>query len=195
MSEEDQWGETANLYAVGSGKDEDRGEVLGSADATLYRALAARANYLAQDRPDLQYAVKEIARRMARPTGSDWVLLKRLARYLLHAPRGIFRYYWQDMPKEIDTFTDSDWAGCKATARSTSGGVAKVGWHTVKTWSTTQSVVALSSGEAELYSLTKGAAQALGLMALARDLGISIGGRVHTDASAALGIVQREGLG
>ena len=52
------------------------------AEARLFRACSARANYLAQDRPDLQYAVKEIARRMARPTGKDWILLKRLARYL-----------------------------------------------------------------------------------------------------------------
>ncbi len=58
-----------------------------------------------------------------------------------------------------------------------------------------KTIVALSSGEAELYSLTKGAAQTLGLMSLAMDFGISANGRLHTDASAALGIVQREGLG
>ena len=55
--------------------------------------------------------------------------------------------------------------------------------------------MALSSGEAELYSLVKGAAQTLGLISLARDFGIQLEGRVHTDASAALGIVSRQGLG
>ena len=164
-------------------------------EASVFRALAARANYLAQDRPDVQYAVKEIARRMASPTGRDWALLKRLARYLLGAPRGILHFYWQDVPTQFDVFVDSDWAGCKATGRSTSGGAARFGWHTIKSWSTTQTVVALSSGEAELYSLTKGAAQTLGLMSLARDLGVTASGRLHTDANAALGIIQREGLG
>ncbi len=173
----------------------DAGEALGSADATVFRALAARANYLAQDRPDIQYAVKEIARRMSRPTGRDWILLKRLARYLLGAPRGVLKYYWQDMPSRFDVFVDSDWAGCKATARSTNGGAARFGWHTIKTWSSTQTIVALSSGEAELYSLTKGAAQTLGLLSLAADFGISAEGQLHTDATATLGIVQREGLG
>ena len=62
------------------------------------------------------------------------------------------------------------------------------GWHTVKTWSTTQAIVAMSSGESELYSLTKGAAQALGLMALAANFGVCLESRVHTDASATLGI-------
>ncbi len=99
------------------------------------------------------------------------------------------------MPIQVDTFVDSDWAGCKATARSTSGGAARLGWHPVKTWSTTQTVVAMSSGEAELYSLTKGAAQTLGLISLGRDLGIQLSGLLHTDASATLGIVSREGLG
>ena len=69
------------------------------------------------------------------------------------------------------------------------------GWHTIKTWSTTQTTVAMSSGEAGLYSLTKGAAQALGLMSLARDLGVESKAVLHTDANAALGIVAREGLG
>ena len=53
----------------------------------------------------------------------------------------------------------------------------------------------MSSGESELYSLTKGVAQALGLMALAPDFGIQLEARAHTDASATLGIINRKGLG
>ena len=44
--------------------------------------MAARANYLAADRPDIQYSVKEICRRMAKPVESDWKKLIRLARYI-----------------------------------------------------------------------------------------------------------------
>ena len=69
------------------------------------------------------------------------------------------------------------------------------GYHPIKSWCTTQTVVALSSGEAELYALTKGAAQTLGLISLARDFGYEVRGTIHSDASAALGIVAREGLG
>ena len=53
-------------------------------------------------------------------------------------------------------------------------------------WSTTQAVVAMSSGESELYSLTKGSAQALGLLSLAADLGLYRNARLHTDASEPL---------
>ena len=169
--------------------------VLPADEASQYRALAARANYLALDRPDIQYAVKEAARRMATPTGEDWTLLKRIARYLVGAPRAVTKYYWQELPDKIDTYVDSDWAACRSTGRSTSGGAMTLGYHTIKTWSTTQAVVAMSSGEAELYALTKGAAQTLGLISLAKDLGYNFNGKVNSDANAALGIIQREGLG
>ena len=53
----------------------------------------------------------------------------------------------------------------------------------------------MSSGESELYRLNKGAAQALGIMALAIDFGIELEARVHTDASATLGVINRKGLG
>ena len=57
------------------------GNPLAPADATLYRALAARLNYLALDRHDIQYATKEIARHMANSTEGNWFLMKRLGRY------------------------------------------------------------------------------------------------------------------
>ena len=71
----------------------------------------------------------------------------------------------------------------------------RVGWHTIKTWSSTQATLALSSGESELYAMTKGSSQALGLLSLARDSGMQLNAKIHTDASATLGIVNREGLG
>ena len=70
-----------------------------------------------------------------------------------------------------------------------------IGSHVVKSWSTTQATVALSSGEAELYALVKGAAQSLGLLALASDMGHDMHATVHSDSSAAIGITQRKGLG
>ena len=39
---------------------------------TVFRAIAARANYLSADRPDCQYAAKEICRWMSSPTNCRW---------------------------------------------------------------------------------------------------------------------------
>ena len=56
------------------------------AEETRYRAIAARANYLAADRADFQYAAKEICRFMAHPTELGWKALKRLGGTLQVAP-------------------------------------------------------------------------------------------------------------
>ena len=170
-------------------------DLLNAQDARAFRGLTARLNYLAQDRPDLQFAAKEVSRRMARPSDKDWALLKHVGRYLVGAPRAVQKFEWQVQPEAYDTFVDSDWAGCSSTCRSTSGGAVRLGWHTVRTWSSTQATVAMSSAEAELFSLTKGTATTLGLMSVARDLGMQLNATVHSDASAALAIAQRQGLG
>ena len=66
---------------------ESPGRELEGHEATMYRAIVARANYLSQDRSDIQYAVKELSRSMSSPTVSDWNALKRLGRYLLNKER------------------------------------------------------------------------------------------------------------
>ena len=55
--------------------------------------------------------------------------------------------------------------------------------------------MALSSGESELYATLKAAAETLGMMSMMKDLGWQVAGEIWGDASAALGIIQRKGLG
>ena len=147
-------------------------EELSPAEATSFRALAARANYLAQDRPDIAFAAKELCREFAKPSKSSYLKLKRLARYLLGKPRLIWKYDYQDSTTQLRVFVDTDFAGCHKTRRSTSGGCGLIGSHLIKAWSTTQTTIALSSGEAELTGIVKGAAQAMGLRSVAQDLGM-----------------------
>ena len=110
--------------------EEEEEKFLEGEAATEYRALAASANYLALDRPDIQYAVKELCRAMSKPTVGDRKKLERLGRYLIGKPRVIAKYEYQDRTVHADGFTDSDWAGCRRTAKSTSGGVIRVELHT-----------------------------------------------------------------
>ena len=69
------------------------------------------------------------------------------------------------------------------------------GGTAVRGWSTTQSVIALSSGEAEYYAALKGASVALGFQSMLADLGITAKITLYTDSSAARGIIHRAGLG
>jgi hypothetical protein len=161
----------------------------------MYRALAARCNYLSQDRPDIAFSSKELCREFSIPNKASFQKLKRLARYLCGLPRLCYTYRWQAMPEVLDVYVDTDFAGCQSTRRSTSGGVALIGKCLIKHWSKTQTTISLSSGEAELHGIAYGAAQALGLQSLLRDLGWSLKIRLHSDATAAIGICRRKGLG
>jgi hypothetical protein len=186
------------LSTPGSAEDKrDPGgeEALNPHEATAFRRSAAMGIYMAQDRGDISYASKEIARGMATPTLKDAIKLKKLIRYLLGAKRRATLFRWQDPPCMIDGFTDSDWAGCPKTRRSTSGGVLLHGQHLVHHWSSTQTVVALSSMEAELNAIVKGVAEVLGLRNLLAECGRPMKAVIHTDSSAANGVVHRQGSG
>ena len=124
-------------------------KALEGATATLYRSMVMRLNYLAQDRPDIQFACKELARGMSSPTEGNWQQLKRLGRYLLLRPRMVMNYDYQSVSTFLDSRVDTDHAGCLKTRKSTNGGALTLGNHCIRSWSTTQSVIALSSGEAE----------------------------------------------
>ena len=174
---------------------EEESKPLNAAAAVGYRALAARANYLAMDRADIQYATKEVCREMSAPTTGGNRKMKRLARYLISKPRVVSSFGFQGEPGEVLGYSDSDWAGCKRTARSTSGGVLMVGEHCLKSWSSTQKSVTLSSGEAELVAAVKCCTEVLGLIQLAGDWGLDMEGRVMVDSSAAVGIATRKGNG
>jgi hypothetical protein len=170
-------------------------EELSAEQSTAYRATTARGNFLVADRPDIAFAVKELCRGMAKPSARDAEALKRLGRYLLGCPRVVVHFEWQHDPQELSVMTDSDWAGCVKTRRSTSGGVIMRGSHLIKQWSSTQATVALSSAEAELISIVKGAAEGMGVRSLLRDLGSECEVVLSADASAAIGICRRTGIG
>ena len=161
---------------------------------TAFRGIAARGNYLAADRPDVQYATKEICRWMAKPSEAGVGSLKRLGRYLEGHKRLIMEFPFQDADT-VDIYSDTDWSGCIRTRKSTSGGCLMIGKHLVKSWSSTQGPISLSSGEAEFYGVVKASGVALGYQALLRDLGVQLPLRVWTDSSATMGICSRQGLG
>ena len=70
-----------------------------------------------------------------------------------------------------------------------------LGSHCVKNWSSTQAIIALSSGEAEFYGVVKASSVGLGCQAMLRDMSHQTELHVHTDAVAAQGIASRTGLG
>lgn len=170
-------------------------EKLDGSKHVSYRAIVAIANYLAPGRPDIAFAVKEFARSMSGPCCGDWERPKRLARYLKGRPRVVKKFAWQRHVGPLTIYTDADWVGDMKTRKSTPGGCTMIGGHLLKAWSKTETLVALSSGESELYATLRAALGGLGMQSVAKDLGIDLRGEVWGDASAAIGMINRRGLG
>jgi len=163
--------------------------------ATKFRRAAARMNYIALDRPDMSFTSKELSRSMSKPLEGDIIRMKRAIRYLRGHGRMKIFYEWQGEERGLTTYTDSDWAGCRRTRRSTSGGAILRGSHLITHWSSTQTTVALSSAEAELNAIVKGASETMGIMNLCKEMGDDVKGQIVTDSSAANGIAHRTGAG
>ena len=68
-----------------------------------YRSVVMRAAYLSQDRPDLSYSTKELARDTQEPTEQSMTNLKRLGRYLEKRPRLIQLFVEQTSTASVAT--------------------------------------------------------------------------------------------
>ena len=177
---------------VGSAAEQSEGEEeLSKDDAFRFRSLPARCDVLSMVRPDLQYACKGICCRMSSPRSRDWMLLKKLARHLMKHRRIAIDFWFQNDANFADRYSDSDYARCKATRKSTNEGCMMMGTHTVRTCSSTQAVVAVSSGEAEFYAVVRCVCELLGLQGLLRDLGMPMNIQCLTNPSAETSIPKR----
>ena len=169
---------------------------LDAAEASRFRHLAGTALYLSLDRPSIQYALSEITAGMAKPCEIHMLRLKRLGRYLLKFPTETWLFALQEEPEEFQVYTDSDWASDAVTRRSMSCHMERFGEHLLDSGCAKQSTVALSSGEAEYYSLTRGAAIGLLTKHILQCVGFNRVKQVMlTDSTAAKGIAQRSGTG
>ena len=145
--------EVDNLLVVDSSPDAPELRLLDREEMRSYRSAVARCNYLAQERFEIAFTVKELCLAMAKPTVSDAKAITRLCRFLKGVPRLVQRIPFSDHPPStVEVYVDSDWAGCRRSRKSTSGGVLLFGGAAVRGWSSNQSVIALSSGEAEYYA-------------------------------------------
>ena len=83
-------------------------------DKTMFRSAVESLQYLStMTRPDIAYAVSNVAKFCTKPTKEHWTAVKRIARYLKGTPNHGLLYKSQP---SVDSsafvgFSDSDWAG------------------------------------------------------------------------------------
>ncbi|RVW71473.1 Retrovirus-related Pol polyprotein from transposon TNT 1-94 [Vitis vinifera] len=142
-------------------------------DKGRYQRLVGKLIYLSHTRPNIGFSVSVVSQFMNNPTEKHMTAVIRILRYLKMTPgKGLF--FQRTTKKEIEIFSDADWAGSVTDRRSTSGYCSFV-WGNLVTWrSKKQSVVARSSAEAEFRAMTQGICEGIWLNRLLEELRVPL---------------------
>eukprot|EP00268_Persea_americana_P050874 TRINITY_DN5577_c0_g1_i2.p1 TRINITY_DN5577_c0_g1~~TRINITY_DN5577_c0_g1_i2.p1 ORF type:complete len:317 (-),score=19.16 TRINITY_DN5577_c0_g1_i2:294-1244(-) len=139
-------------------------------DATLYRRLVGSLIYLTITRPDISYAVNLVSQFMTQPRHLHLVAVKRILRYVLHTPsRGLF--FPVGNSTSLIAYSDSDWAGCPNSRRSTTGWCMFLGDSLISWKCTKQDKVPKSSTEAKYRAMSAATSEIVWLWGLLFELG------------------------
>nr|GEY54194.1 copia protein [Tanacetum cinerariifolium] len=157
-------------------------------DATKYHSMIGALMYLTSSRPDIVPATCVCARYQAHPTKKHLQEVKRIFRYL----RGTVNtglWYTKDSGFELTGFSDVDYAGCKDTFKSTSGGAQFLGEKLVSWSSKKQDCTSLSTAKSEYVSLSACCAQVLWMRTQLTDYGYHFNKiLIYCDSKSAIAI-------
>ncbi|RVW64339.1 Retrovirus-related Pol polyprotein from transposon RE1 [Vitis vinifera] len=160
-------------------------------DKGRYQRLVGRLIYLSHTRPDISFAVSMVSQFMNNPTEEHQEAVYRILRYLKMTPgKGLF--FKRVASRDVEIFSDADWAGSLTDRRSTSGYCTYV-WGNLVTWrSKKQSVVARSSAEAEVRAMAHGICEGIWLKRLLEELQLAPHGpmKLMCDNQAAISIAK-----
>nr|GEV06132.1 retrovirus-related Pol polyprotein from transposon TNT 1-94 [Tanacetum cinerariifolium] len=157
-------------------------------DATKYHSMIGAIMYLTSSRPNIVHATCVFARYQAYPTEKHLKEVKRIFHYL----RGTINmglWYTKDFGFELTGFLDVDYAGCKDTFKSTSGGAKFLGEKLVSWSSKKQDYTSLSTAESEYVSLSACCAQVLWMRTQLTDYGYQFDKiPIYCDSKSAIAI-------
>ncbi|KAH9766026.1 Integrase catalytic domain-containing protein [Citrus sinensis] len=120
-------------------------------------------------RPDIAQAVGAVSRYMANPGGEHWIAVKRILRYIRGTSDVALCYGGSEFT--VKGYVDSDFAGDLDKRKSTTGYVFTFAGAAVSWVSKLQTVVALSTTEAEYMAATQACKEAIWIQRLLEELG------------------------
>ncbi|GKD99133.1 hypothetical protein Tco_1383030 [Tanacetum coccineum] len=103
-------------------KDEEAIDV----DVHLYRSMIGSLMYVTASRPDIMFAVRACSRFQVTPKTSHLSAVKRIFRYLKGKPK-IGLWYPRESTFDLESYSDSDYAGENLDRKSTTGGCQFLG--------------------------------------------------------------------
>jgi hypothetical protein len=158
--------------ASDEGSDSESSSSSSELSLSNYRSAVGMLGYAAlATRPDVAHAYSMAARQQQNPTKKDLLAIAHTFRYLLGTASLPLRFSNDDSAgSQLVAYSDADWAGDAADARSTSGILLKLGGAAVSWSSTKQSNVALSSSEAEYIAASETAREVVAMRILLAEL-------------------------
>ncbi|GKE79872.1 hypothetical protein Tco_1549872 [Tanacetum coccineum] len=115
--------------------------------------------YLTSSRPDIMFVVCGCARFRVTPKVLHLHAVKRIFRYLKGQPK-LGLWYPMDSPFDLESFSDSDYAGASLDRKSTTGGCQFLGKRLISWQYKKQTIVANSTTEAEYVAAANYCGQA-----------------------------------
>jgi len=173
-----------------------------------YRSLIGSLSYLANvSRPDIANSIRTLSRVLDCPTSQHWNAAIRVLRYLKGtASLGLkFSKIVKDaiqeskemkIEHEIEAFCDASWINPQERNKGVSGYLIKFDGHLI-TWSSkTQTIMALSTTEAEFEALTKTSREIKWLISLTKEMRIKVKLPIliHCDNQAVISTVGHSGV-
>ena len=141
-----------------------------STDREQFQSAVGSLLYLStMTRPDITYAVSNVAKFCANPAKEHWTAVKRIMRYLV-GTMYLGLLYKKNELKSCVEFSDVDWAGDLDDRKSTSGYIFQLSGAAISWRSKKQACVALSTAEAEYIALASAAQEAVWVRQLLTDL-------------------------
>ena len=120
-------------------------------------------------RPDITFAVNRASRHMENPTKLHWNAVKRIFKYI-KGTSGYGLTFSKDNPKDVKAFSDADYANDVETRKSTTGYVILWGSSVISWCSQRQSVVTLSTTDAEYIAACQTAREIMWVKKLLNEL-------------------------
>eukprot|EP00971_Amphidinium_carterae_P349578 6491090-Amphidinium_carterae.1 len=174
-------------------------EFISDEDHKIYRSVFGRLQFASPRRPDLLFTLKELGRGLAKPTKGHWKLMKHVMRYIHGCSETVLVHVSKRTARGVlRAQADSDWAGCRSTRRSTSCGMIWWSGVLISSYARTQrlqSTIATSSAESEYYGACACASEAVYVKELLRFIGEETQIHLELDASSAISMGSRVGLG
>jgi len=89
-------------------------------DPTHYRSIVGKLVYLTVSKPNIIFVVNSLSQNMVKPKEKDLNAAHKVPRYIKQSP-GSAILFSASTTSGLRAFSDSDWASCPSTRRSTTG--------------------------------------------------------------------------